>query len=158
MSTPFFKKFSSKEKKSLRKFALDYDYELPDDLEKIKDNTNIASIVKVVQDKLAGKYQEILIQDIKSKYDDIVGNLHRVVQDKKDDTMELLEASTADIDSIKQKVAEQQAKYDEIHQVSAQLTQILGKVSQDTKKRMEEICGKLRLQLYNTAIAGKKKQ
>ena len=153
-----YKMISQQEKKSLRKFALDYDYELPDDLEKIKDNTNIASIVKVVQDKLAGKYQEILIQDIKSKYDDIVGNLHRVVQDKKDDTMELLEASTADIDSIKQKVAEQQVKYDEIYQVSAQLTQILGKVSQDTKKRMEVICGKLRLQLYNTAIAGKKKQ
>ena len=155
-----YKMLSPQEKKSLIKFSVDYDYdcEVSGDLEKIKNKTNIDSILNVVQDKLAGKYQDILIHDIKSKYNDVVTNLQRIVQDKKEDTIGLLETSAADLDLIGQKVAEQQAKYNKVHQVSEQLTEILRLVNQDTQNRMERICGKLRLEISKSAAAGKKKQ
>ena len=133
--------------KSLQKFALDYDYEIPADLDNMKAKTNIHQIQEVIFNDLARNYEKLLIGDIKHSFLDVVYNLNRVTQEKQDSMNELLKTSQASEETIKQKLQEQRKKCEDVKRVSGQLKEIMKKVKQRTNTRADTICGKLRLSL-----------
>ena len=47
-----------------------YDYELPDDLDKIKSKTNIAAIMRIISDKLVHDYKKLMIEDIQKRLEE----------------------------------------------------------------------------------------
>ena len=63
--------FLSKEERCpLRKFAVNYDYDLPEDLDKIKAKTNIAAIMRIISDKLVHDYKKLMIEDIQKRLEE----------------------------------------------------------------------------------------
>ena len=145
------------ERKPLRKFAVNYDdYKLPDDLDQIKEKTNIDIIASVIRDKLADNYRKLLMDDIQAMYKDILHRLERVANEKRKELCGLLETSSMDAEEMEKRIASQKERFDTVKQVSNQLTAIMERVKHDTQIRMDAICGKLRLSI-NPGYARRKK-
>lgn len=136
-----------KERRSLVKFAANFDNVEPTDLRKMKDKTNVAAIMKVIRDKLAANYKKLLTQEIQSKFLDINYNFNRIVKEKKDSMTELLKASRSSGQELEQKIREQKTKSDAINYSAEQLREIIKQVKFKTNTRADVICGKLRLKL-----------
>ena len=146
------------ERKPLRKFALNYDdYELPADLEKIKEKTNIDQIAAVIRDKLADNYQKLLLDDIQAMYKDILHRLERAAKEKREEVHALLQTSVLGTEEMEKRIAEQKERFDKVKHVSSQLTGIMERVKRETKTRMDTTCGKLRLSI-NPGYARVKKR
>lgn len=141
---------SKAESRPLRKFALNYDYELPDDLDKIKEKTNIDAIMRVIKDKLVHDYKKLMLEDIKFRYNDAVYTLRRITEGVQESARENLESSYLDGEQLQQRLKEKEAKRDNVKQVSDQLNGIIKKVRQKTQARAGEICGKLRLKIVES--------
>ena len=147
------------ERKPLLKFALNYDgYELPDDLNKIKEKTNIDVIASVIRDKLADNYKKLLMDDIQAMYKDILHRLERVANEKRKDIHGLLETSSVDANEMEKRIVAQKERFDKIKTASNQLTAVMESVKRETQSRMEAICGKLRLSINPGYARGKKKR
>lgn len=136
-----------KERISLRKFALNFEYELPSDLRKMKAKTNVAEIMKVIREKLAANYKKLLAREIQSKFTDINYNFTRVAKEKRDSMSELLKASRSSTQDLDKKIREQQEKRDSVKKSAEQLREIIKQVKRKTNTRADLICGKLRLKL-----------
>lgn len=133
--------------KALQKFALTYDYDIPEDIDKIEAKTNVKEILQVIIDDLAQNYKKLLMGDIKHNFLDVIYNLNRVTLEKRDSMRELLAASQADTTTLDEKLQRQRSKCDDVKVVSTQLRDIMKKVKQKTETRADIICGKLRLKL-----------
>lgn len=137
-------KDDKKKIKSLMKFALDYEYDIPADLEKIKEKTNIYAVQDVLFNNLAHDYKKFLIADLKHYFQDINQNLTRVTSEKRESVRELLAMSKSDTDAVNQRLQKQRKKCDDVKNVSNQLTALMHQAKQKTNARAESICGKLR--------------
>ena len=100
--------------------------------------TNIANIEKVIKEKLAGKYQTLLCQDIEREYKDIIYTLKRVATERKKETGEIIETSFADRQEVEKKLDEQRHNYMEIQKNREELTKILHMVEESTRKRLNQ--------------------
>ena len=138
---------SKEERRPLRKFAVNYDYDLPDDLDKIKTKTNIAAIMRIISDKLVHDYKKLMLEDIKFRYNDAVHTLQRITNEVQESARENLASSHLDSEQLQKRLEEKQAKRDGVQQISAQLNQIMKRVRQKTQVRAGEICGKLRVKI-----------
>jgi len=151
-----FETISDKEKKSLRKFAIAMDLD-DDDLRScikfMREKSNIDYIRDIVNDELAGKYRDLLRQDIERKYLDIMYSLKRIAKEEQKDMSEIIEMTSADIEKIKEKVEKQKKDYEEIISRRQQLTAILKIVESNTQKRLDVILS----QLNTRSGSGKKK-
>lgn len=130
------------DRKSLAKFALEMDLDYGDlkgCLPEMMRLTNIGNIEKVIKEKLAGKYQILLCQDIEKEYRDIIYTLKRVITEKKQENKEIIEVSYADRQKVEEKLEEQRQNYVEIQKNREQLNQILYMVEENTKKRLDQI-------------------
>ena len=136
-----------KERISLKKFALNFEFDLPADLNKMEQKTNIAAIMKVIRDNLAANYKKLLVREIQSKFLDIVYNLNRVAKEKADSMAELLAASKANGEEIEQRLQAQLKRCDTVKVSSDQLREIIKQVKFRTNTRADIICGKLRKRL-----------
>ena len=132
------------ELKPLKKFAVNFDYDLPADMRKLQKKTNVAEIMRVIRDNLAASYKRLLANEIKSKFMDITYNLNRTTKEKKDSMTELLSASRASTADLDKKLQEQRQKCDAVKNSTEQLKAIIKQVKNKTDKRAEDICGKLR--------------
>ena len=132
---------------ALKRFALNFDYDLPADLRKLEAKTNIAAVMKVIRDKLAANYKKLLAHEIQSKFTDIKYDFTRVAQEKKESMTELLKASRSSGRELEQKIREQQTKRDAVKHSAEQLREIIKQVKFKTNTRADVICGKLRLKL-----------
>ncbi len=133
---------SKDDRKSLMQFAIgmDMDWEdLKGCLPEMMRLANIGNIERVIKEKLAGKYQVLLCQDIDKEYKDIIYTLRRVATEKKKETGEIIEISYADRQKVEQKLAEQKRNYMEIQKSREQLTKILYMVEENTAKRLNQI-------------------
>ena len=135
------------ERRPLKKFAVNFDYELPTDMRKLQKKTNVAEIMRVIRDNLAASYKRLLANEIKSKFMDITYNLNRTTKEKKDSMTGLLEASRASNADLDKKVQEQLKKCDAVKNSTEQLKAIIKQVKDKTDKRADDICGKLRKKL-----------
>ena len=137
------------ESKPLRKFAVDFDYDADsiDDRRKMEAKANIGEIDKIIKEKLAKSYREMLQEDVENKYVGIRNDLRRIVADKKSDAQELLDASMSELADFKAKAEEKRKQFEEIQKASKQLNSILDQVEKETTKQMEYVCNVLRLRL-----------
>ena len=136
-----------KARKPLQKFAVNFDYGLPEDLREIEKKSNVEEIMRVIRDKLAANYQKLLTHEIQSKFKDIVYNLNRTTKEKRDSASELLAASRTSAQELEKKLQEQRKKCDEVKKATEQLSEIIKQVERKTNARADEICGKLRFKL-----------
>lgn len=143
---------SRTDKRTLQSFAWKFEdneefYELPADLKKLQEKTNVDFIMGIVREKFVGNYRKLLSEEIKHDYIDILQNLGRVTKEKKDSMHELLEASYSSGKELTTKLTTQRKKYDEVKQSSVQLEEILKTVKRKTQTQADVICGKLRYKL-----------
>lgn len=128
-------------RKSLALFAMQMDMDwdnIRGCLPEMMRLTNIGSIEKVIKEKLAGKYQILLCQDIEREYKDIIYTLKRIATEKKKATGEIIELSYAKMQEVEKKLDEQKRNYEEIQKNREQLTKILRVVEENTRKRLNE--------------------
>ena len=135
------------EQKPLKKFAINYDYDLPDDLEAIKKKTNIDTIAKIIREKLADNYQKLLLGDIKAMYTDILYQLFRIVKERREEVDGLLKASIASDEEMEQMIQRRKERREKIQEVSNKLTNVMELMKEETDIRVKNICEKLRLSL-----------
>ena len=137
------------EMKPLRKFAVafDYDEDSVDDRRNMVDKANVHAVDNIIKEKLAENYRKYLLEDVEKKYLGIRHDLRRIVDDKKDDVQELLNASKSELEEFKAKAEEKRKNCEKIQAVSKQLDGIIDQVENETAKQMETICSKLRLKL-----------
>lgn len=149
-----------KQIKSLKKFALDYDYDVdfPEDRKKMREKANIASIFSIIRDKLAKQYRKYLMEDIEYRFKGIQHNLQRIAYDTEKDTRELLILSQEKSDEIQKKVDVKRKDYEKIQQVSNQLNNIIDEIENRTAQQMELVCSKLRLKVNPAYHAPEKKR
>ena len=138
---------SKEELKPLKKFAVNFDYDLPEDLRKILRKTNVAEIFRVIRDNLADSYKRLLAKEIKSKFMDIRFNLSRTTKEKKDSMTELLAASRASNAELDKRLQAQRERCDAVKNSTEQLKAIIKQVKDKTNARADTICGKLREKL-----------
>ena len=142
-------KLDKSEIKSLRKFAIDYDYD-EDELEdrnKMIEKANINTIKRIINDKLAKNYRQFLLEDIEKKFVGIRHDLQRIADDTRNDAQELLNASQANLEEFKRKAEEKRKDYEKIKDVSQKLNAIIDQVETNTSRQMESICSQLRLRV-----------
>ena len=144
-----FDELDEKEIKSLKKFALDYDYDVNDNNHRNEmiEKANIFAVYRIIKEKLADNYKRFLSEDIKHRYVTIEHDLSRIAGDAREEPNNLLIASNSSIEEFKKKAEEKKKDFDEIAHVSAQLNKILDQVEASTARQMEAICGDLRLKL-----------
>ena len=142
-------KLDKSEIKSLRKFAIDYDYDEDelDDRKKMMEKANITAIGNIIKDKLAGNYRQFLLEDIEKKFVGIRHDLQRIADDTKNDAQELLNASRENLEEFKRKAEEKRKNYETIKDVSKKLNAIIDQVETNTSRQMESICSQLRLKV-----------
>lgn len=134
-------KLDRTDKKTLMQFAIgmDMDYEnLRSCIPEIMKMTNIATIEKVVKEKLAGKYQTFLCQDIGREYNDIIYTLERNATDRKKETEEMIRVSSAGRQEIVEKLQAQKRNYEEIRKNREELSKVLRMVEESTQKRLNQ--------------------
>lgn len=133
--------------KSLKKFALDYDYDVDDieDRDKMIEKANIYSVFSIIRDKLAGRYRKYLMEDIEHRFVGIQHDLQRIACDTKEDTQEFLISSQEDFEEFQKKAEAKRNDYEKIQKVSEQLNKAIDHIEDNTAKQMEHICGLLRL-------------
>ena len=137
---------TDKEIRSLKKFALDYDFDIEsfEDRKKMIEKANIAAVYKIIMNKLAGNYHKLLMEEIESKYTGIQHDLRRVAKDMKDDKQKLLNDSMADLKDFEAKEQDMKNKYARIKAVTEQLQVILDQVNEKTDANMKMICSQLK--------------
>ena len=142
-------KLDKSEIKSLRKFAIDYDYDEDElaDRKKMIEKANIDTIKKIISDKLARNYRQFLLEDIESKFIGIRHDLQRIADDTKNDAQGLLNDSQKSLDEFKQKAEAKRKDYEKIKTVSEQLNSIMDQIETKTARQMENICSQLRLKV-----------
>ena len=131
----------------LKKFALNFEYEVPEDLNQIEAKTNIKEIMDVIRDKLVENYKRLMTEDIGDRFRDIIKNLTRINAEKKESYQDLLAASRADEATLQKRLDEQRKRCDNARSISKQLDEILKGVQKRTKERADKICKKMRLEL-----------
>jgi len=140
---------NKKELKSLRKFAIDFDYDEddPGDRKKIIEKANIKTISDIIKNKLAGNYRQFLLEDIEKKFVGIRHDLQRIADDTRNDAQGLLTASQESLEEFKRKAEDKRKDYEKIKNVSEQLNAIIDQVETKTARQMEDICSRLRLKV-----------
>lgn len=135
--------------KSLKKFAIDYDYDedSAEDRKKMMAKANIQTVAKIIGEKLAGNYRKFLLEDIENKFTGIRHDLRRIANDVQEDAAELLGASQSELDEFKAKAEAKRKDYETIKDVSTKLNAIIDQVEEKTARQMESICGQLRLKV-----------
>ncbi|MBR4904116.1 MAG: dynamin family protein [Selenomonadaceae bacterium] len=133
--------------KSLKKFALDFDYELPQDLRAMQKKANVETILRVIRENLAARYKRLLTNEIEKKFLDIKYNLTRTTKEKKDSTEELLKASRSSGKELEKQLQEQLKRCDAVKNSTEQLKAIIEQVKDKTDKRAKKICDSLRKKL-----------
>ena len=111
---------------------------------KLEEKTNIESIRRIVNEKLASNYQVLLCQDIEKKYLDIMYTLKRIAKENQKEVAGIIEITSADIEKMKAKVEEQKKNYEEIAACRQQLMSILKTVESNTQKRLDSILPRLK--------------
>ena len=137
----------SDEIRSLKKFALNYDYDVHSvsDRAQMMEKANIHSVFSIVRDKLAGHYRKQLMEDIEFRFMGIQHDLRRVSDDMKEDAQEFLLLSKENFKEFQEKTEEKRKNYKKIQQASVQLNAVIDKLEEETAQEMEEVCEKLRL-------------
>lgn len=136
-----------KDRISLRKFALNFEFELPADLRNMEKKTNVEEILRVIREKLAANYKKLLAHEIQSKFLDISQNLNRTTKERMDSMTGLLEASRSSVAELDKRIQEQLKRYDEVKSSTDQLREIIKQVKFKTNTRADVLCGKLRVKL-----------
>ncbi|MGG7175290.1 dynamin family protein [Clostridium neonatale] len=117
--------------------------DIQSNLSKMMELTNIENINRIVTDKLAHNYQNLLHQDIEKKYSDIIYTLKRVGNENKKQMKEIIEVSNSNMEEMKQKVEEQKRNYEEVSKCKEQLNALLKTVEKNTQRRLSAILLKL---------------
>ncbi len=120
-----------------RHMKLDYK-NLKAELPKIVQETNIKNIEKLAKEKLAGKYQVLLCQVIKRKYDEIIYALRRIAMERKKETGEIINISYVSRQEVEKKLKDQKRNYDEIRENREQLVKAMHMVQEYTQKRLNQ--------------------
>ena len=138
-----------KTRREIRNFGEKFEpeYEAPEDLPQIEEKTNVQSVMDVIRNKLVDDYKRMKVEDIKVNFRDIIQNLSRINEEKREVYSRLLAASKADSQTLEKRLAEQQQRCDNTKKIASQLDEILKNTRQRTKVRADTICGKLRLKL-----------
>lgn len=133
--------------KSLKKFALDYDYDVNcvEDRNKMTEKANVHSVFSIIRDKLAGQYRRYLMEDIEHRFIGIQHDLQRIAYDTKEDAHEFLISSQEDFKEFQQRAEIKRKNYETIQSVSKQLKGMTDLIENKTSQKMEDICGHLRL-------------
>lgn len=132
--------------KSLKKFALDYDYDVDDheNRNKMIEKANIYSVFSIIRDKLAGQYRKYLMEDIEHRFIGIQHDLQRIADDMKEDSREFLISSKETFEEFQKKAEAKRSDYEKIQKVSEQLNKIIDNIEDNTARQMEKTCGLLR--------------
>lgn len=134
-------------KKSLLQFALALDI----DLDSLRDNipammreTGVEEISDVINNQLAGKYREYLLQDIKQKYDTILHDLRRIAEERKIDEKKLIDAGDSSVEELKKQLETHKKDYEQIKNSSDQLNAFIKAMQKETDVRLEYIVTNLK--------------
>ncbi len=113
------------------------------DLKKIMIATNIERLNQIISTELINQYSNILFNDIKTEYDDILHMAGRIAGDRKKTIDERITISDSDVKDIEKKIESAKENRDEIQKVQKQLTAALNSLNKNTQKRLETIISKL---------------
>ncbi|MDN0047004.1 dynamin family protein [Megasphaera hexanoica] len=132
--------------RSLKKFALDYDYDVNDeeDRDKMVEKANIHSVFSIIRDTLAGQYRKYLMEDVEHRFIGIQHDLQRIAYDTKEDAHEFLLSSQEDFEEFQRRAEAKRRDYEKIQKVSEQLNKIIDHIEENTAQQMEKTCGLLR--------------
>lgn len=134
-------KLDKEGKKSLGMFAMQMDMDwdnLKGCLPEMMKLTNIGNIERIIKEKLVGRYQALLCQDIKREYEDIIHTLKRTTEDKKKETGEIIKMSYASRMEVGKKLIDKKRNYEEIQKSKDQLEKILYVVEKNTHSRLDQ--------------------
>ena len=137
-----FDKLSAQERKTMARFAVAMDidlYDLESHIQEMQELSNVNRIREIVFHELAEKYQILLRQDLEKKYLSIMYDVKRIAQEGQKDAQNVINLSNTDINSMRQRIKEQQANYDAVLEGRKQLMAVLNVIEQNTRKRLEDV-------------------
>lgn len=143
-----YKTLDDKDKRSLRKFALNFDDKIdPRNLDEcidfLKAISNIDKIKEVIREHLITNYEEILGKDIGIRYEDIIYNLKRSIREAKANAQEVITTSSADVAIMVEKIEKQRKDYEGILKCKEQLEETLDIIEARTSYNMTRILNKI---------------
>ena len=111
--------------------------------QKLTEASNIDNIRRTIEDRLLKKYRELLSEDMKKTYIDIVQNVKRIAEDDRKAMRELIDVSSKDIAQLEARVERLGQERQEIQNNSKQLQAALRAVQTSTDQRLQTILSKL---------------
>lgn len=134
----------------INSFALKYFYNEPDifnliqnNPEEIKDRvstiTNIEAIQKVVNGKLLANYESMLNGDIEKKYRDVMFQIRRHTDERRNAMADLISASQSDIGEMQKRLTTEEENIAEIERCKQQLNALMKDVNQRTQSRLDRL-------------------
>lgn len=119
------------------------DFSSPDGIKKIcgqlTEKTNIDNIKKVLIEKLANQFKELLMEELRDKYLHIMSNLTRFAKEGYQEQRDFIETTKASIQEMEEKIKSQRENFEEITQCREQLRAVLETVNKNTQKRLNEV-------------------
>lgn len=115
----------------------------PSELKRIMEVTNIQNVNQVIVTELVNQYAELLYDDIKTLYNDILHMTKRLAGEKRNSVNERITISSSDMQEVLKKVEEAKKNKEEIQKLQRQLTAALASLRKSTQKRLESITSQL---------------
>ena len=131
----------------MQKFALnfdEFDNSDSDVRKKLSEKSNIETVLNLISDNFASNYKELLVQDINSLNIDIRAMFRRIALDFKNDKLDFLNSTYADLEQYKQIVEQKRKDYQEIKAVSNALKDFVDALDKQTMRKTQAICDQLR--------------
>ena len=130
--------------KALFQFAICLDIDpspqsIKRNLKIMMEKSNIAQIQQVMTTKLVENYAELLREDITRSYLDILQNLRRIGQEKREELTQLIETSNEDIQELEKAVEQKKQDYTDITRAQKQLVAALESVIKQTNERVNHV-------------------
>lgn len=108
-------------------------------ISKLTSACNIDSISNIIKEKLSGKYQEILMQDLEILYTDLLQKISVFAKEGKTDTQKLIDMTLASKEKIEKAIAEHKKHFDDIKQQGERLDSLLKIAKKKTKKNLNDV-------------------
>lgn len=115
-----------------------------ENLDKLKELSNIEFLKHVLSTEVISKYQEILLQDLKQSYLDIKQDIQLHFEEVRNNNIKLLEMASSDLDQIQAERENSKQNLLEIQQQRESLSNTLSLVRRSTEKHVDELCNQIK--------------
>ena len=125
-----------------KKFGVRRD--IDEHFDELVEKTGIRMMHSKLQTEIVPKFREILLSDIKGKYESCLEGIREFAEKQKSEQEDLIQKSSLDLDGIKREREKQESMLAEVQDDKRQLDDFVRELRQETQRRIDEVANQIK--------------